>query len=209
LTCNTLHKYLYAADDPIDYLDPSGTLFSFGSGTVVEIGLSMTIVQFAFAMVATAASAFLLLGTFYVLSLARVHNLEILVQEAKEEEPKSPCKIDDGVKGPYFFLEGLTSTPIVKGPKSPFQPEQKELILIANRLEHGGVLMSDAPDDRVKGELEQPVLRQREPKPRDEEGLLNEAQVDHIKPQAKGGSNSYCNAMVVSQQYNLDKRREA
>ena len=71
-----------------------------------------------------------------------------------------------------------------------------------------GDLALDAPDDRVRGELEQPVLRQREPKPRDENELLNEAQVDHIKPRAQGGSNSYCNAMVVSQQYNLDKRRD-
>lgn len=199
----TLHKYAYTADSPINRTDPAGTdPYGGGLGTAVDIGLSMTIVQFAFAMVATAASMFLVLGVAYVLSMARLHNLEILVQAAKEEGPKGPCKINDGVVGPYHYLEGLTKTLIAK--ERRFQPEQKELILIANKLEHGGVLMSDAPDDPVKGELVKPMFRPEE-KPRDENGLLNEAQVDHIKPRGQGGSNSYCNAQVVSQQYNLNK----
>jgi len=92
-----------------------------------------------------------------------------------------------------------------------FTRAQKNRIIAANKARNGGKIMSDASDDPVKGELVQPpsispTTFPKPPKSRDENCLLNEAQIDHIKPKAAGGSNSYCNAQVVSMQYNLDRR---
>jgi 5-methylcytosine-specific restriction endonuclease McrA len=72
---------------------------------------------------------------------------------------------------------------------------------------NAGEYRSDDPKDPVKGSLAAPVKAQGGVNlPRNEHGLLSMAQVDHIKPQKDGGSNSYCNAQIVSMALNQIKK---
>lgn len=149
----------------------------------------------------------------------RVGEHGVLVHNASNESAapspcgqSSQCKVDDGpgTPGPYAALEPMyDDVSIAKG--SDFAKKQKDRILAENRRRNGGVLRSDASDDPVTGDLQPPasippVTFPKPPKPRDPNGNLNEAQVDHIKPKSQMGSNSYCNGRVVSMQYNLDRR---
>ncbi len=129
----------------------------------------------------------------------------------KDNEQKPKCKFDDGhPPGPYAHLEGTDRVLIEPGRK--FTPEQRDRILGENRTIHGGKLKSDDPKDPVQW-LDEPLefdgpLRNT-PKPTVTIGgqqFKSEAQVDHIRPREVGGSNSYCNAQVISQTLNILKR---
>jgi RHS repeat-associated protein len=108
--------------------------------------------------------------------------------------------------GPYAFLEGSDGTVIKQG--KDFTPTQRIKIRANNKARHGGTGMySDDPKDPVKGPLahpEKPVWGNKLPV--NEDGLQITAQVDHIHPQITGGSNSYCNAQLVSLTLNEMKR---
>jgi hypothetical protein len=91
-----------------------------------------------------------------------------------------------------------------------FDPRQKVKILNANEMRNGGMLRSDDPADPapllVRPIPVNPLTFPKPSKPRDANGFLNEAQVDHINPFVVGGSNSYCNARLISQELNIRKR---
>jgi hypothetical protein len=82
---------------------------------------------------------------------------------------------------------------------------QKMKILQANRNRNGTMLKSDVPQDPVRGALVVQTFSgtlRNVAAPRDANGPLNRAEVDHIKPYDAQGSNSYCNARVISQELN-------
>jgi RHS repeat-associated protein len=135
--------------------------------------------------------------------------------DVDECERKKKCKVDDGpcTPGPYWVLEFLYHDVLIK-PHTEFDEKQVKRIRAVNRVRNllnFFELRSDDPNDPVQGELVEPpsVSPKQFPKPptsRDENGLKNQAQVDHIRPVKEDGSNSYCNARVISFELNLRKR---
>lgn len=89
-----------------------------------------------------------------------------------------------------------------KGPKNvkeggKFTQAQKKRILEANRKRNGGVIRSD----KSGIVLDIPTQSQKGQK-----ANMNQAEIDHINPRSKGGSNSSSNAQVLSKKENLKKR---
>jgi hypothetical protein len=89
--------------------------------------------------------------------------------------------------GPYGGLADPSSVV----PFGEFSTSQKTAILIMNRANHGGQLVSDCNASQV--------LHDNDPND------PMKANVDHIYPRAKGGSNSYSNAQVISRADNIRK----
>lgn len=138
----------------------------------------------------------------------RVGEQGILVHNASDP----CCRIDDGTgtPGPYAALENTDDPDIKVTASRMFDPRQKVKILNANEMRNGGMLRSDDPADPapllVRPIPVNPQTFPKPSKPRDANGFLNEAQVDHINPFVVGGSNSYCNARLISQELNIRKR---
>ncbi|MEJ8816342.1 eCIS core domain-containing protein [Lacibacter sp. H407] len=89
--------------------------------------------------------------------------------------------------GPYSSIADPTNV----APFNDFTTSQKRAVLNANMTNHGGQLVSDCNPSEV--------LHDNDPN----DSL--KANVDHIYPRAKGGSNSYSNAQVISRADNLRK----
>lgn len=107
----------------------------------------------------------------------------LLIKEVPEW--KGPCDYSN-IKNSRFKI----------GKGKNFSPAQKEAIYNANKAHNDGYLRSDL-DGTV---LEKPV--------KSESGVTpsqNEAQVDHIQPKSKGGTNSIDNAKVLSRKQNRAK----
>ncbi|MDS4026629.1 MAG: HNH endonuclease domain-containing protein [Candidatus Contendobacter sp.] len=95
-------------------------------------------------------------------------------------------------KGPYSHLED----PPDVGPYNDFTADQKRAILDENRKRNGGVLRDDDTGEELV------------PSQKSRKGVTppeNEAQVDHVYPKSKGGTNSYKNAKVISRKRNREK----
>jgi hypothetical protein len=90
-----------------------------------------------------------------------------------------------GLKEPRKVGDGLTTT-----------SAQRKRILEENKKNNGGVLKSDG-DGRVLSSPKQSK--------KGEKMDMNQAEVDHIKPRSKGGSNSNSNQRVISKEENLKK----
>jgi hypothetical protein len=114
-------------------------------------------------------------------------------KDCKDEQKK--CKVDDGpgTPGLYAGLEWSDNTVIAPG--LPFTEPQKKKIRAANMDRNDNKLMSDDLTDPFQELVKSTYDPKVEPKP---SKPPNEAQVDHIKAKANGGSNSYCNARVIS-----------
>jgi hypothetical protein len=99
-----------------------------------------------------------------------------------------------GVARPYAVLDYLDFhqmiTTTVFGNGRPFTPQQRENILLVNRVRHNGWLVSDDTSENSK-----PLA------------LYGDAgaEIDHIVPEAQSGCNAYSNARVVSSLLNKAK----
>jgi RHS repeat-associated protein len=82
------------------------------------------------------------------------------------------------------------------GPGKKFTPSQKKKFREHNAKHNDGVLRSDL-DGRP---LDPPVQSKKGVK-----ANMNQAEVDHVHPKSKGGSNSSSNAQILSKKQNLDK----
>lgn len=109
--------------------------------------------------------------------------IDSIVTECPGKKPK---------KGPYSHLDD----PPDVGPYQDFTADQKRAILDENRKRNGGVLRDDDTDEELV------------PSQKSRKGVTppeNEAQVDHVYPKSKGGTNSYKNAKVISRKRNREK----
>jgi hypothetical protein len=82
------------------------------------------------------------------------------------------------------------------GPGKGTTPDQRQRILEQNKQNNGGQLRSDG-DGRP---INQPQRMQKGQK-----ADMNQAEVDHIQPKSKNGSNSNSNLRVISKEENLRK----
>ena len=94
--------------------------------------------------------------------------------------------------GPYSNVPN----PSAVGPGKNFSATQREAIYRENMARNGGVLKSDLSGKELQ--RAGPYVKGYTPSP-------IEAQVDHVTPRSKGGTNSSDNAQVLSREENLQK----
>ncbi|TDB58550.1 DUF6443 domain-containing protein [Arundinibacter roseus] len=82
------------------------------------------------------------------------------------------------------------------GDGKSFTPAQKKRILEENRAKNGGNIKSDQSGNNLNSPQQSK---------KGQKADMNQAEIDHIKPKSKGGSNSNSNARVISKEENLRK----
>jgi len=147
----------------------------------------------------------LLLVVALCLGQTRVWGFAVTPQPASGVfESVTPSSIGENYDGcPYDASDSLLAAkygdlpdPRNVGPNKEFTPATKKKILERNRAENDGVIRSDQSGTEAV------------PSAKSESGVKppqNEAQIDHIKPKSKGGTNSPSNAQVLTRTENRRK----
>jgi len=207
----SIHKYLYANADPVNFLDPSGLSSSSEYGGLLGfiVRLRPVLIRLGRAI----ACIFLKVASVIAAMVGYEEWAAVLLIADQLLLRHCPCWLNiityipdlfgpppgpNGYPGPYGNLEDPPNV----GPGKDFTPEQKKKIYDENRRRNGGKLL----DDDTGQPLEPPKKSRRGVKP-----PPNEAQVDHIIPKKPAnpnippGTNSYKNAKVISRQRNRAK----
>jgi hypothetical protein len=82
------------------------------------------------------------------------------------------------------------------GPGKDFTASQKNKLIEANKQQNGGVIKSDKSGNTLN-----PAKQAQKGQKAD----MKQAEVDHIVPKSRGGSNSFSNAQILSKEENLKK----
>ena len=124
--------------------------------------------------------------------LSKLKHTDDVIDVAKTIGRKVDETADVTVIGKYNKVKDPTNV----GEGKNFTKRQKKEILEENRRINGGVLRSD-----ISGkELDYPSQTQKGVK-----ANMNQAEIDHVYPKSKGGTNKSSNAQVISKEENLRK----
>lgn len=200
----TWNPYIYCLDSPIKMVDPTGKygetvwdVFSLvtgvksladnigegnvGAAIVDGVGVLLDAVAVALPVIPGGAGA-AIKGVRAVDKVA-----DVVSEGAKVEKVAESSKL-----GKYSSLPD----PKNMGEGKSFTRSQKKTILEENRRNNGGELKSD-----ISGKsLDSPTQSTKGVK-----ANMNQAEVDHMYPKSKGGTNSSSNAQVISKEENLKK----
>ena len=118
-----------------------------------------------------------------------------VIQETEQVVVKEVTQhADDVWKGPANYDDLIDHRSVGGGKR--YTQSQKRKIRKRNMEHNGGVLRSD-----LDGTIMSKPKRSRRGRRTD----MNQAEVDHIRPRSKGGSNSYKNAQLLTKKQNLRK----
>jgi RHS repeat-associated protein len=203
----SLHRYLYANADPVNFIDPTGLSSSSEYGFLTRISIA---IRPALRALGRAIVCVFLRVASFIASVSGYEEWATVMDLASQLFLRHcPCKLttvvdvalevaSSGYPGPYSHLEDPPNV----GPDKPFDAKQKENIYEENRKRNGGILR----DDDTGEPLEKPQKSRRGVTP-----PPNEAQIDHINPRKPAdpnvppGTNSYKNAKVISRKRNRAK----
>jgi hypothetical protein len=117
-----------------------------------------------------------------------------VVNEVKTATQEIKAVAGEVKVGPYANLKDAKTV----GEGKNFTQTQKQAIINANKANNSGVIKSDQT-----GKILDPAVQSK----KGVSANMNQAEIDHITPKAKGGGNSNTNAQVLSKEENLKKGR--
>lgn len=123
---------------------------------------------------------------------AGLNEVKTAAQEIKTGVGEVKTAAQEVKVGPYSNLKD----PKTVGVGKDFTSTQKQAIINANKTNNGGVIKSD-----LSGQTADAAVQSKKGVPTN----MNQAEVDHIIPKAKGGTNSNSNAQVLTKKENLKK----
>jgi RHS repeat-associated protein len=181
---DNLNLYAYVGEDPTDKADPTGNAPDDVFGTTPPNITPDDVADFVDGL------ASLVEGVG-----AGLQGIGHIPAAAPAEEAAEGIEgIANGIRGESTAVRAGQSAKI--GPGEAFTQSQKAAIYSANRARNGGELRSDKSGQLLVGAK------------KSEKGVTppaNEAQVDHVEPRSKGGTNSPSNAQVLSRHENRQK----
>ncbi|HET6224708.1 MAG TPA: hypothetical protein VFF27_00420, partial [Bacteroidia bacterium] len=115
-----------------------------------------------------------------------------VVNEVKTATQEVKVAVQEVKVNPYSNLKDSKTVGVGKD----FTRAQKQAIINTNKANNGGVIKSDQ-----SGKVADAAVQSKKGVPSN----MNQAEVDHIVPKAKGGTNSSSNAQVLTKEENLKK----
>lgn len=196
-----ISPYAYCANNPIKYVDPTGEF--------IESAWDM------FSLV-TGAKSFVDNVKAGNVGAAIVDGLGVVVDAAAVVLPGVPGGVGAAAKGVRAMDKAIDATRAVDkatdaakvgkysdipnpknaGPGKKTTPSQRQKILEKNKELNNGELRSDG-DGRL--------LNTPSKNTKGQKADMNQAEIDHIEPKSKGGSNENSNMQVLSKEENLKK----
>ncbi|WP_298940076.1 RHS repeat-associated core domain-containing protein [uncultured Dysgonomonas sp.] len=198
-----LSPYIYCSDNPLSRVDPDGRqdvvttyeAYEAYAASTATTGSNMS-----------AGQAIVELGNW--LGHAYVHAVNQVIDKAvnsyktltgQNKQSVSQTNGENKTQGTKEIKEGKygdVANPKNVGSGKSTTPSQRKRILEENKRQNGGQLTSDG-DGRPLNQPKKNIKGQK--------ADLDQAEVDHIEPKSKGGSNDNSNLRVISKEENLKK----